>query len=370
MANSPAASSNKQQVDNYQDIFTQQKPLLDLRAPIEFSQGSFSHAINSPLMTDDERAQVGTCYKQQGQNAAIKLGHQLVSGKTKDQRLTQWLKFCQQNPDGVIYCFRGGLRSQTVQQWLQDSGVDFPIIKGGYKALRGFLLQQIENIAKHPLVLLAGNTGSGKTTLLENFNNSLDLEGAAHHRGSSFGAFADPQSTQIHFENTLTEEYLRRKFINVEQRIVLEDEGRLVGHVHLPVSLVEAMNNADVVVVEQPFEYRLERLFKEYVVDMFTQFCQKDNLQQGEMLFRDYLTQGLYRVRKRLGTERYIALSAAMEKAFVTQTHDNMRGHFNWLAPLLEHYYDPMYQYQLAQKQERIVFSGNEQQCIEYLQNY
>lgn len=369
MIDSSVASLKEKQVHNYHEIFTQQKPLLDLRSPIEFSQGSFSQAISYPLMNDDERAQVGTCYKQQGQRAAIKLGHQLVSGKIKERRLAQWLDFCRQNPDGVIYCFRGGLRSQTVKQWLQDCGVDYPIVKGGYKALRGFLLEQLEKIAKHPLVLLAGNTGSGKTTLLEHFNNSLDLEGAAHHRGSSFGAYVDQQSTQIHFENTLTEQYLRKKFNNAEQRIVLEDEGRLVGHVHLPLSLVEAMSRADVVVIEQPFEYRLERLFKEYVVEMFTQFCQKYDLKQGEILFSDYLTQGLYRIRKRLGTQRYTALLAAMEQALSSQTYDNMRGHLNWLAPLLEHYYDPMYLYQLAQKQERVVFRGNQQQCVEYLQN-
>jgi len=354
---------------NYQQIFTEQRPLLDLRAPVEFSQGAFSQAINYPLMDDDERAQVGTCYKQQGQAAAIKLGHQLVSGSSKEQRLAQWIGFCEQNPKGVIYCFRGGLRSQTVQQWLKDCGIDYPIVKGGYKALRGFLLEKIDNIAKHPLVLLAGNTGSGKTTLLQQCKNSLDLEGAAHHRGSSFGAFVEPQATQIGFENALTEQYLRRKFINVKQRIVLEDEGRLVGHVHLPVSLVEAMNNANVVVVEQPFEFRLESLLDEYVVEMFAQFCQQKGIEQGTIGFSDYLTQGLYRIRKRLGSQRYIALSTAMKQALSSQVDDNMRGHLNWLAPLLAHYYDPMYQYQLTQKQQRIVFRGVPQQCIEYLQN-
>ncbi|PCI62652.1 MAG: tRNA 2-selenouridine(34) synthase MnmH [Gammaproteobacteria bacterium] len=354
---------------NYQQIFTEKKPLLDLRAPVEFAQGAFSQAINYPLMNDDERAQVGTCYKQQGQAAAIKLGHQLVSGHTKEQRLAQWIGFCEHNPEGVIYCFRGGLRSQTVQQWLKDCGIEYSIVQGGYKALRGFLLKQIDNIAKHPLVLLAGNTGSGKTTLLAHCPNSLDLEGAAHHRGSSFGSFVDPQSTQINFENRLTEQYLSRKFSSVEQNIVLEDEGRLIGNVHLPFSLVAAMENADVVVVEQCFEHRIERLLAEYVIEMFTQFCQQKGIEQGTIGFSDYLTQGLYRIRKRLGSQRYIALSTAMKQALSSQIDDNMRGHLNWLAPLLTHYYDPMYQYQLTQKQQRIVFRGDPQQCIDYLQS-
>jgi len=358
------------QLTHYQDIFTQQKPLLDLRAPIEFAQGSFTQAINYPLMNNDERAQVGTCYKQQGQEAAIKLGHQLVSGATKTERLEKWLAFCKQHPDGALYCFRGGLRSQTVQQWLYDCGVTYPIVKGGYKALRTYLLSQLENIAQHPLVLLAGNTGSGKTTLLKQCQHSLDLEGAAHHRGSSFGAYVDPQATQIHFENSLTEEYLRRKFSSVEQRIVLEDEGRLVGHVHLPLSLIAAMKNAEVVVVEQPFDYRLERLFNEYIVEMFTHFCQRDGVEQGSLNFSEYLTKGLYRIRKRLGTQRYIELSTLMKQALSTQTYADMRGHLNWLSPLLAYYYDPMYQYQLKQKQQRIIFSGDAQQCVSFLQQY
>ena len=94
-------------------------------------------------MTDEERAQVGICYKQQGQEAAIELGHQLVPGRLKAQRLAQWLEFARRHPEGYLYCFRGGLRSQTVQQWLREAGIDYPLVLGGYKAMRRFLLDEL-----------------------------------------------------------------------------------------------------------------------------------------------------------------------------------------------------------------------------------
>src|SRR5690554_130639 len=126
---------------------------MDTRAPIEFIQGSFPTASNLPLMNDEERAAVGTCYKKKGQAAAIKLGHQLVSGETKQARLEAWLSYIKANPKGYLYCFRGGMRSQLVQEWLHQAGVDYPRIKGGYKALRQFLIQNTEqSLQALPLV--------------------------------------------------------------------------------------------------------------------------------------------------------------------------------------------------------------------------
>lgn len=107
--------------DNYQRIFLQDVPLIDVRAPIEFQQGAFAQALNLPLMIDSERQAVGTCYKQHGQQAAIALGHSLVNGKLREQRTAAWLAACAQRPEGYLYCFRGGLRSQLVQQWLHEA---------------------------------------------------------------------------------------------------------------------------------------------------------------------------------------------------------------------------------------------------------
>ena len=177
--------------DNYAEILNSGVPLLDVRAPVEFSQGAFPGAINLPLMEDEERHRVGTRYKQAGQDSAIKLGHELVSGSTKDERVARWVQFASENPDGYLYCFRGGLRSRLSQQWLADAGIQYPRIVGGYKAMRSFLLEQLtQGIAQSQFILIAGFTGCGKTEVVKNLKATIDLEKLAHHRGSSFGKHA------------------------------------------------------------------------------------------------------------------------------------------------------------------------------------
>ena len=134
--------SQRPDTDDYRALFLADSPLMDMRAPAEFSHGAFPGAVSLPLMTDEERAQVGLCYKQQGQAAAIELGLQLVAGQLREERMAQWVEFAHEHPGGYLYCFRGGLRSQTVQQWLRDQGIDYPLVKGGYKAMRRFRLNE------------------------------------------------------------------------------------------------------------------------------------------------------------------------------------------------------------------------------------
>ena len=127
-------------LSDFRHIFLNDVPMMDVRAPIEFAQGAFPGVVNLPLMNNEERQKVGTCYKQRGQEAAIALGHSLVSGETKNGRIAAWAAFAKAHPKGVLYCFRGGLRSQITQQWLQsEAGMAYPRVIGGYKAMRTFL---------------------------------------------------------------------------------------------------------------------------------------------------------------------------------------------------------------------------------------
>lgn len=214
---------------DYRALFLNDVPMMDARAPVEFSKGAFPGVINLPLMNDIERQKVGTCYKQHGQDAAIQLGHQLVCGQVKDERVEAWVEFARANPNGYLYCFRGGLRSQTVQRWLKDAGVDYPRILGGYKAMRTFLLDTLhEAVSECDLVVLGGMTGTGKTEVLTQLPNGLDLEGVANHRGSSFGKRATGQPAQIDFENRLAIDLLKKRAAGIEQ-FVVEDESRLVA---------------------------------------------------------------------------------------------------------------------------------------------
>ncbi|MEA1988710.1 MAG: rhodanese-like domain-containing protein, partial [Pseudomonadota bacterium] len=132
------------QMDDFKSIVLNKTPLIDVRAPVEFLQGAFFTASNLPLMNDEERHKVGVCYKQNGNAAAVKLGHQLVNEKTRASRLESWAAFMDANPDALLYCFRGGMRSKISQQWLKECGREIVRLKGGYKAFRRYLIDYLD----------------------------------------------------------------------------------------------------------------------------------------------------------------------------------------------------------------------------------
>jgi tRNA 2-selenouridine synthase len=210
-------------------LFLEARPLIDVRAPIEFTKGAFPSATNLPLMKDSEREKVGTCYKLQGQASAIELGHSLVKGAIKEQRVEAWVGAIKTNPNSYLYCFRGGLRSQLSQQWIREAGADIPYIQGGYKALRTLLIQTLESsTALSSMLILSGRTGSGKTDFLQLRDEAVDLERLANHRGSSFGKNLDPQPSQINFENQLAIAMLQHQ-TKQHRHLLLEDESFLIA---------------------------------------------------------------------------------------------------------------------------------------------
>lgn len=355
---------------DYQRVFLQDVPLIDLRAPIEFQQGAFPSASNLPLMDDSERQAVGTCYKQHGQQAAIALGHRLVNGKRREQRTQAWIEQCTRQPEGYLYCFRGGLRSQLVQQWLREAGVNYPCISGGYKALRRFLLNTLESVITLPMMVVGGNTGCGKTRLLNELVAGIDLEGIAHHRGSSFGRTLVKQPTQIDFENRLAIRMLQKQQGGC-QHWVLEDESRIIGRNSLPLGLYNSMQQAPLVVIDEPFNVRLARLQDEYIDQMRSAFEQTYGEQTGWQQYDEYLHYGLFTIRRRLGLARFQQLTQRLESALQLQrAGGSSEAHQQWLLPLLQHYYDPMYRYQLEKKSQRIIFRGNYAEVTEFLMTH
>ncbi|MEZ5570718.1 MAG: tRNA 2-selenouridine(34) synthase MnmH [Halioglobus sp.] len=354
--------------DDYRALFLSHTPMMDMRAPAEFERGAFPASLSLPLMSDDERAQVGICYKQRGQDAAIELGHQLVSGELKAQRLAQWAEFARQYPQGYLYCFRGGLRSQTVQRWLHDAGIDYPLVRGGYKAMRRFLLEQLErSISSASFVLVSGKTGTGKTRVIARLEHAVDLEGLANHRGSSFGQLPTPQPSQIDFENSLSIALLRL-LAKSPERIFLEDEGRLIGRLSLPESLREKMRSAPMVVVEQSLEQRVDIVVEDYVVDLGRRYTLRFG-EEGPIRHSEKLLSDLDRVRRRLGGQLHREVSDMMSSAFARQWLENdFSGHRQWIAVLLRKYYDPMYDYQLSKRDGKLEFSGNRQAVIAWAQ--
>ena len=356
--------------DAYCELLLANTPMIDVRAPVEFATGALPNAINLPLMTDPEREAVGLCYKQRGQQAAIELGHKLVCGDIKDARVEAWREFVQQHPNAVLYCARGGLRSQLSQQWLAESGVKIPRVFNGYKALRSYLYQYLKGRSEQQkLLILSGMTGTGKTDLLQQIDNSIDLEAAANHKGSSFGRPINGQPAQIDFENRVALDFLRLEARLPASNAVLEDESRIIGRCHIPHYLFEVMANSPLVVVDMPFEQRLERLWQEYVVDRYQQ-CLEFHPHRAEDAFADYLKESLHRVRKRLGGLRYQQISGLMEEALNRQHQDDFAYHHNWLAELTRDYYDPMYSYQLEKRKQLIAFRGDARAVQDWLQQY
>ncbi|WP_404939234.1 tRNA 2-selenouridine(34) synthase MnmH [Pseudomonas sp. JDS08PS003] len=353
---------------DYREIFLRDRPMMDTRAPIEFTKGAFPGVLNLPLMTDQERQRVGTCYKQQGQQAAIVLGHQLVSGDIKQQRIQAWAEFVRAHPDGLLYCFRGGLRSQIVQQWLKDeAGIDYPRVGGGYKAMRTFLLDTTEQALQQcEFVLLGGMTGTGKTEVLGLLDNALDLEGHANHRGSSFGRRATGQPSNIDFENRLAVDLLKKRERGV-QGFVLEDENRMIGSCALPLPLYQSMQGLPMVWLEDRLDSRVQRILEDYVVNLCAEFIEVHG-EAGFALFAESLLESLNKIHKRLGGERHRRLLLLMEAALAEQARSgDVELHRGWIEGLLGEYYDPMYAYQRESKGARIEFSGDHGAVLDYL---
>ena len=356
-------------ITDLHSLFIQDVPLMDVRAPVEFGKGAFPLAVNHPLMNNAERQQVGTCYKQCGPVAAIALGHQLVSGTTKKERIEAWYQFAKQNPHGVLYCFRGGLRSKISQEWLlTEAGVDYPRVLGGYKAMRQFLIDVLQHALSHkPFFVVGGLTGCGKTEVLNQLHNSLDLEAHAHHRGSSFGKHPSQQPAQIDFENRLCIDILKKQHQGISQ-FVIEDEGLFIGRCSLPVDLHQRMQNYPMVWLEDSLENRMQRILKTYVIEQRTEYAQFYGEEEGFQQFAEGLTTSLGNIRKRLGHERYLNLLQLMALALQEQQNTgSVDLHLEWIEDLLVNYFDPMYQHQRKQKSDRIQYASNASEIIDFL---
>jgi tRNA 2-selenouridine synthase len=325
-----------------EDLFLKKIPLIDVRAPVEFLAGHLPHSINLPLMTDIERHQVGLCYKEQGQESAIKLGHELVSGENKNKKIQAWIDFLQKNPSAQVMCLRGGLRSQISCQWITQAGIARKPIPGGYKRLRQFLLSQLEEKPLPKLVRLGGMTGAGKTDLLRTLPHYIDLEELAHHRGSAFGDHGE-QPSQASFESYLGAELIGR------ERVVVEDESIRLGNVRIPNRFFLHMQEAPLVMLEVPMEVRVANIYRDYVTD--------NN--------QSFFSERVQRISKKLGGQRTREILALIQSAF--QGAQSVEAHSGWISQLLREYYDPAYEFSLAKHKEKIVFRGGADEVRKFL---
>lgn len=344
--------------DNFLSIILQNTPILDVRAEIEFNEGHIPNSTCMPILNNEERALVGTHYKQQGQAAAIALGMKLVSGETKVQRLQEWRNFFRVYPEGLIACFRGGLRSKTTQAWLAEAGVDRPRLIGGYKAFRQFLIGQLELLARQSaFTVVSGATGSAKTHLLQALKSQravIDLEELANHRGSVFGSLG-LQPSQAIFENRLS--YVWIQMAHTEPgKFIIEDESRMIGRCAQPQAVFEKLRASSIVLIEEPIHRRVENIYHDYV-----------HGQCSESMFDKYLL-ALQQISRRLGGLRHGEIKADIELA-----RDQWRRTYEteinklWIEKLLQYYYDPLYTNSLQRRQPNILFQGSRLAVFEYL---
>jgi tRNA 2-selenouridine synthase len=236
--------------------------ILDVRSPEEYLQGHIPGAKSMPLLSDEERKKVGICYKQNGREKAVELGFEIVGPKCADL-ITQAKGLA---PDKIIrlYCWRGGMRSESMAWLLERAGFNVILLTGGYKAFRRWgrsLFQIPQN-----MMILAGMTGTGKTEILKALaargEQILDLEKLANHRGSSYGSLGQPpQPTNEQFWNLITIHWAN---LNRQKPVWIEAESKGIGICRIPQEIVEKMMRSPIIEIIRSREERVQLLVEIY----------------------------------------------------------------------------------------------------------
>ncbi len=303
-------------------------PIIDVRSPSEYFQGHWPGAINIPLFTDKEREIIGKSYKKESQLKAILNGLKITLPKITYllERIIQETKSEEEGKKSLrIYCWRGGMRSNTFAWLARTIGIKTCLLEGGYKSYRRWALNQFE--VNLPIRLLGGKTGTSKTEILKSINNKniyvIDLEGIANHRGSSFGSLGmERQPSTQQFENILAES-IDEFFKSNANEIWLEAESSNLGKCRIPNSLYNKMKKAPILEIIKTKSERINKL-----VNTYSQNPQNE------------LKEAVTRISKRLGPQRTKDALVAIDKK-------------EWSAACkaMLDYYDRCYDYEIKKKE-------------------
>jgi tRNA 2-selenouridine synthase len=322
-------------------------PIFDVRSPGEFLHAHIPGALALPLFTDEQRKIIGTAYKQESRQVAVKKGLGFFSERMKTipeevEELTRnRTKMNGSNSDPnrlLVHCWRGGMRSAAVAWLLDLYGFKISTLKGGYKAFRNWALTQFEK--NYTINILGGYTGSGKTEVLQELkrtgNTVIDLEALAHHKGSAFGGLGKgPQPGQEMFENLLAYELFKAsettKPVQINDiyanepltGIWLEDESKHIGAAGIPKTLWDQMRKSALFFLDIPFEERLK-----HVINSYGAFDKKE------------LAEAILKIQKRLG-------GLETKKAVNYLQENKVSDCFS----ILLHYYDKLYNNSLYKRE-------------------
>lgn len=264
----------------------QTHPVMDVRSPGEYQHAHIPGVHSLPLFADEERKVVGTAYKQESREKAIKIGLEYF-GKKMVSLVESAETICatSKSKTVLVHCWRGGMRSAGVAWLLDLYGFKVYTLAGGYKVYRQWVLEQFTK--PYNIQIIGGYTGSGKTVVLKALKAAgegvVDLEAIAHHKGSAFGNIGlPPQPSPEMFENTLATELSRVSATH--EMIWMEDESQRIGDVNLPGALFNHMRTKPVFFLDIPFEERLKHIVAEYGA-----------------LEKERLVNAIMRIQKRLG---------------------------------------------------------------------
>lgn len=290
-------------------------PIVDVRSPAEFEQGRIPDANNIPVFSNEERAEIGTLYKQKGQELAMQRGLEIVEPNLL--KMAEIGLKTAENKELLVHCWRGGMRSASMAELFETAGIKTRLLKGGYKAYRQYVRDSFSR--KLDLKIVGGETGSGKTEIIGELKKLgeqvIDLEGLANHRGSSYGAIGMAKQPSVEqFENLLFDAVQK---IDPTKRVWVEDESRAIGRVFIPEGLWLQMTEAPVYRVEIPFDVRVQRLITDYASAP-----------------KELLLAATERIKKRLGGQDYKnALEAFENGDLATATAIALRYYdkaYNW----------------------------------------
>jgi tRNA 2-selenouridine synthase len=272
---------------------------VDVRTPLEYAEDHIPGAINIPLISNEERIEIGIIYKQTGSSAAKIRGLELTAHRLPD--MVAAIGHAAAGRPVLVYCWRGGLRSKAVTAILDLAGYRAVQLMGGYKAFRNHVSSFFESFQPPgPLVVIHGMTGIGKTTFLLGLKSNnftvIDLEGLAGHRGSAFGELGVTQHpSQKRFETLLWNAF---RAVLPGNPVLVEGESKRIGRLSLPGKMYEVMLNSAKVWCHASLETRIRRLIAEY----------------GRPDYREGMAIALQRIRKRIGGEKYSELAGYLER--------------------------------------------------------